>query len=195
MNAEEIIAILLQVGLITLFIGVFFFTYVSKIERDVTTKQIHYIVDSFTQDFGGLMPASVRASIASKMNSMSASNQDELDRKVQKNNDELKSKGIQVLILPVLLAAVVMFSYMVNNPIQSSTLYMVAASVIVVAITYTAFLHMVVNKYLCVDTNHIKLQIVEELQKYANMAPQVNIGALPAGDGALPEIPILPLLQ
>lgn len=187
MQTEEIIVTFFQIGLLTLFIGVFFFSYVSKVERDVTTHQINYIVDAFTKDLAGFVPSPVRRDLAARLSTLDAPDQAELDERVKENNAKLQEKGFQVLVIPVFLALIALCSYGLVRRIHGAMLYSVAASLVVVAITYMGFLGLVVNQYLAVDTNNIKKRIVEVLQTIASRAPQIDIAPTP--------FPFLPELQ
>ncbi len=181
-RSEDIIAMLLQVGLTALFLGFFFFTYVAKVEGDVTTAQINYIVDSFTKDVGSFLPPQSRPMVDGAIANMSVPDLSKEDELVGNNNQKLMDDGLQLLAIPCVISIIIFCAYFLVRPVRPSTLWLVLISLSAVAATYILFLNIVVKNYLTVDTNNIKKMIVEKLEKVATNAPSAP----------LPEIPSLP---
>ncbi len=163
-RAEDIIAMLLQVGLTAMFLGVFFFTYVAKVEGEVTTSQINYIVDSFTKDMGSFIPPQLMPMVDDAMATMQPPDMRKEDEMVMETNKKLMSEGFQLLAIPCVLCVMIFFAYMMVRPVRPTTLWLVFFSLAAVAVTYVLFLMLVVKQYLTVDTNKIKMMIVGKLE-------------------------------
>ncbi len=185
MKTEDIIGISLQIGLTALFLGVFFFTYVSKIEEDVTVNQLNYIVDTFTGEVSDYTPAPFKNELNKYLSAMKAPDLSAADEKVKKHNNALKMTGFQFLAIPAILAFVAAFVYYRNRRVNMDIIIMVGLSLLSVAIVQVLFLNLVVLNYLNVDTNKIRRVILHALLKRADdsLIPRMEIPDLPTING------------
>jgi uncharacterized membrane protein YraQ (UPF0718 family) len=101
-SPRDIANIILHVTLISAFIGIFFFTYASKVEEQIVKDQVNYIVKDFIGDSKNLLGPESEA-IKQMLNNIQAPDLEEEDKMVKEQNSKLFSHAMKILVVGVLI--------------------------------------------------------------------------------------------
>ena len=165
------INIIIHVGIMALFLTIFFFTIAQYFEKKIIEDQIDFVIDDFVGNSLKPIPKTKKDELKKKINN-AFNNQDlsKADDSVKKQNKKIYDKAwIFVGILLGIIFTIVLIcgfifkweSYYIKFLINSSLI-----SLIFVAITETLFMFLIAQNYLSADPNKIKLKIVETLAKH-----------------------------
>ena len=98
MLANVVIKILLNVVLISTFIGIFFFTYETKIEKDIVEIQSTEIIQDLVGDFKKVLPRDVMQAVYDFVSpKLVAPNLESEDEYVKQNNKALIKKATMIM--------------------------------------------------------------------------------------------------
>ncbi len=169
-SAFTVSNIIMHIILISIFIGIFFFTYGATVERDVIKSQVDYFVDDLLgvfKPFTSKLPDNVKEQIKSFNPTLDNSE----DIKAAKQNDETKKKAamgiIALLVVGLLIITIVMKRLdrqgMSKGKIWSKLLKQNLVIIIFVALTEFICINMFGRKYMSVDTNRIKKEVIDHL--------------------------------
>lgn len=157
--------LLLSVLFISLFICIFFFTYASRVERQIVIDQTNQIVDQFTDTIHEVTPQNeLLSDFVSKLDPGDLSTEDE---KVAQQNRALLQQatlwiGIFVVVLVILSAGIVWYWKLDWKKLLWTNLIILFC----VALTEFFFLGFIARNYISFDPNYIKFVVVSHLQKY-----------------------------
>lgn len=161
LNAEDIATIIVLVVLVAIFLTVFYFTYVSKVEDEIIRKQVAYLTNYFISDLK-LLPRedieSIRQSIPDNQNMA------EQDQAVKIHNKKVEEKAYTVL--GIFSAIGIGIAYYLSKKYGFSLLDVLKNNLLIlafVALTEFIFLNVFVRNYISVDVNAIKLFILDKL--------------------------------
>lgn len=162
--------IIIHVGLMALFLTIFFFTIAQYFEKRIIEKQIDFVIDDFVGDIFKTIPPDSKETIKNEIDHM-FDKQDfsKLDNDTNKNNDKIRTKawsfvsillGI-ILFVILIIGFIFKWKYYYIDFLFKSGLY----SLLFVAITETLFMFLIAQNYLSADPNKIKLNIIETFFK------------------------------
>lgn len=168
MLASVIIKILLNVVLISTFIGIFFFTYETKIEESIVEIQSKEIIQGLFGDFKKVLPPTAMQAvydiISPKLVAPDMSSEDDY---VKKSNKALIKKATKIMAsftiigLALLIGAAIIFKVPMKDIAISSV-----ATLVFVAIIEYIFLTFMVQHYKTIDANFVKYRILRTLANY-----------------------------
>jgi protein-S-isoprenylcysteine O-methyltransferase Ste14 len=168
MVIEDIVKILLSVIVISVFIGIFFFIYKIKVEKEIVTQQSAEIIKDFTQQFKTLLPSPVLRDVYNSIEpSLVAADLSELDEEVRASNEALVKKATRIIVIFVviglLLVALLCFIFRINprDMIISTTI-----TLLFVAIAEYIFVTYIVQNYSTIDSNFVRQKILNILANY-----------------------------
>jgi len=150
----------------SVFIPIFFFTYASKIERDVVVSQVNYIVDDILGDISRIAPQDKKQLLKSVANEIEAPILEDADRKVKQNNDELIHTAS--IILSVVFVAGMLISYIISRYYEhdyKSIFYenlILLAGIAVVEFVFATF---IATKYISGDPNYVRRSVLRSLKE------------------------------
>ena len=165
-----IIKTLIQVILISSFIGIFFFTYATKIEENIVKKQCAQIIQDLSDDMKTMVPANILEKVYTQIvPNIKAPDLSEQDADVKQKNDVLLKKVSKLVIMFIAsgLAIVIGLVWIFKIPL-GEILISSGTSVIFVAIVEYSFLTFFAQNYRTIDSNFVKMKIIETLIKNAN---------------------------
>lgn len=165
-NKEQTTDIILQVSFISIFIGIFFFTVVSKIEEGVVKNSVNDIVDSLLDDVSVIMPQS--SDLTHMVNNIKAPNMDDLDNQVKESNASLIKKA--TIFLTILACVGLGTSLYLSKIGNFSFMDHLKTNLIVIAfiaLTEFSFAYGIGGQYKVLDPNSVKLKIVRTLKEYS----------------------------
>lgn len=176
------IAIAIQVSLVFSFLTIFFFVYVTKIEKEEFKKQMNLVVDNIMDDVVNGMPNLLNSnSPLSKENTNILVNGiiDVMEEKITieakdsiqdiaKINSDVKSKAFSSLttvLLGVVIIAVIFLILGFCIPIKQNIKEALIA-VVFVGLTEFSFLTFIASKYISASPNKVKRNLGEAIQNW-----------------------------
>jgi hypothetical protein len=168
MLANTVIKILLNVVLISTFIGIFFFTYETKIEQDIVEIQSTDIIKDIS---GNLKTVLNHDDMEILYNNITpylvAPNLQTEDEYVKVTNKALLKKATKLMAyfcaisLTLLIISAIMFKVNMKDILISSIV-----TLVFVAIIEFIFLTFMVKNYKTIDANFVKFKIIQTLANY-----------------------------
>lgn len=176
LSKKEMSDIILHVIFITTFVAIFFFTYVTDVEKKLVNDQIVMLVHNMFYD-AGILDVNTKSQIKTLLENnqnLSVTNPDlsEEDEKTKKNNDKIYQNVIKILIISVITGLVMSYGlfYYDENPNKGNYMKIIKKNSVLlvsVAIIEYLFLHLVLSNYYYADPNFVKKQILLALQKHS----------------------------
>jgi tetrahydromethanopterin S-methyltransferase subunit G len=160
--------ILIHVGLMALFLTIFFFTIAQYFEKKIIEDQIDFVIDDFVGNSLNPLSNEKKNDLKKKIDN-AFDNEDftNADESVKKQNQKISNRawifvgvllGIIIFLVTILGFIYKWESYYLKFLFNSSLI-----SLIFVAITETLFMFLIAQNYLSADPNKIKLKIVDTL--------------------------------
>jgi hypothetical protein len=162
---ELAIKILINVLLISLFITVFFFTYAASIEKEVIINQMKFLSEHFSNGINLLGP-DLKDYIKSIINNIKTPDMNELDKKTIKNNKKILNTVIKVNILFTIIMCLFIFAILYKYNHKFDFAHVIKENFIIlifIAFTEFAFLSYFGARYISINPNEIKLNIIKQL--------------------------------
>lgn len=171
------ISIIIQVTLIFIFLTLFFFYYVTKIEQQEFQTQIDIVINELYNELKNsisIPPQSSKEELFVLFNGLldliqkQNSQNSEIYKKITEINNNTKKKAYKTLtytLLFVIILSFILYSlqFCLNFP------YYIKSGLIVVffvAIVEFVFLQLIAKKYISISPNNIKLSFANTLQKW-----------------------------
>lgn len=160
--------ILIHVGIMALFLTVFFFTIAQYFEKKIIEDQIDFVIDDFVGN--SLKPVSETTKNEIKHEINSAFDKQDLskaDENIKKENKKISKKAwiFVTTLLSIIFVIVIIFGfiykwerYYLKFLFNSSLI-----SLIFVALTETLFMFLIAQNYLSADPNQIKMKIIDTI--------------------------------
>ena len=165
-----IVNIIVHVSVMTIFLTIFFFTVASRQEKNITEKQINFLLnDSIKTDVSAL-PEDIKAKLKKKVDYSLNKNKDSLvkqDQEAANKNQELTDYMTNLIF--ILLASTVFFVFIAYYYFKwdiSKLHYIListAITLVFVALTETIFLFLIPSNYLAIDPNKVKYKIINKI--------------------------------
>lgn len=167
-NYLQIIAnVIIQFLFVIIFLNIFFFTYVIKIERDIISKQTTDIITNIIDEIKIIVPQSIIDSLKKYIHTIPDVNIDETQ--IKQNNSSCYKKGLCIIIIISLICMALIFLLWKKFNINIKYLLLDGIiSLIFVIITEIFFLHCIVKNFILGDSNSIKKGIFMGIQKFCN---------------------------
>jgi hypothetical protein len=168
-NKPEIATkILINVMLITLFIGSFFILYGSYFGKLIIDHQMTFLCNNISNSLK-FFGKNISQSMVSQFKKINLPDLNEEDEIAKHNNKDLHKLVIYVsIILCILVITLVYFinkyypdSYDLSQIVSDNILIL-----IFVGLTYYFFIQLFASKYISVDPNKIKLKLLKSFKKY-----------------------------
>ena len=168
MNKKDIILIILNIVFISVFIGIFFFTYASKVEGVILQKQIDFLVQDFVGKEVSLLPKDVLINIRDTLKNTKLPDMSDADNKVAQNNKDLINKSIIAFSIIFIIGIAICIYLYINSDITMSEIIWILINafimLFVVGITEYVFLNYIAKNYYSIETNTIKRDIIDILK-------------------------------
>jgi hypothetical protein len=168
MLANVVIKILLNVVLISTFIGIFFFTYETKIEKDIVEIQSTEIIQDLVGDFKKVLPRDLMQAVYDFVSpKLVAPNLESEDEYVKQNNKALIKKATMIMttfsVVGVTLLLIAAFIFKVD---MKEIAIHSAITLVFVGIAEFIFLTFMVKHYKTIDANFVKYKVLQTLANY-----------------------------
>jgi hypothetical protein len=173
------INIIVSVVLISTFIPVFFFTYVSSVEKKIVKKQLENIVDELMSEVNMFLNDEQRELMKVMLNSMEMKDLSKEDKMVEENNNKLKKKSAMFFAVLIAIASMIVgYLYFENGLTKDLTkdrkedlsVFMkeiIGLNIVMlgaVALSYFLFIRLVVSNYGIVDSIFIKHVMLKRMK-------------------------------
>jgi hypothetical protein len=162
-DSHMIISILSSVGIVIMFLGVFFFTYASIIEQDIVKINVNIIVEDLLDVISPILDTNTKKNIVS---SLTYPNMEDADNYVLTNNNNVTSDAVNKLI--IITVIMVGLSIVISYYTKNNYLHIIGLNLIIlvfIGLTEYVFLHMIVKKFIAADTNYVKALILKKINK------------------------------
>jgi len=168
-NKPELVSkVLINVLFISVFIGVFFFTYGSYIEKKIVKEQMIFLSKDI-QNLFSLFGKNVNNAITTKLNELELPDLSHEDNKAKQNNIEIKKKAFMFLSLFSLFVAFLVYfiytkygnnTYELNKIISENIIILFA-----IAITEFVFLTYFGARFISINPSVVKLTLLKLLRE------------------------------
>lgn len=162
LTAQKISDITMSVIFMTSFLTIFYFAYVVKIENDIVKEQIDFLTKNFVSEIS--IFDNVTDKLKDGFDSLKPPNLSKQNKEVADSNKKIYDNVIKyVAIVNVLGLASI---YYLSKKYNFNMFNMVKHNIIVlcfIALTEYSFLNFYVKKFISVDTNHIKYNILNKI--------------------------------
>uniref|UniRef100_A0A6C0LDY4 Uncharacterized protein n=1 Tax=viral metagenome TaxID=1070528 RepID=A0A6C0LDY4_9ZZZZ len=160
--------ILIHVGVMALFLTVFFFTIAQYFEKKIIEDQIDFVIDDFVGNSLKPVPETTKNEIKNEINSaFDKQDLSKADESVIKENKEVSKKAwiFVSTLLSIIFVIVVIFGlkYKWERYYLKFLFNSALISLIFVAITETLFMFLIAQNYLSADPNQIKMKIIDTI--------------------------------
>jgi hypothetical protein len=155
MDYKLLTQIVLNVTLISVFIGVFFFTYGKQVEKKIITEQTGYIATSLAEDLGFYLNESTKNQIKSSIVTPVEGLEEE-DKKVQDSNNVLQNKAILALGILFLIGFSIVIFLREKKLTGEPVIYEGFIILLFVGFTEFIFFNLIARKYRVADPNFVK---------------------------------------
>tara|TARA_B100001093_G_C26856077_1_gene1027476 strand:+ start:3989 stop:4573 length:585 start_codon:yes stop_codon:yes gene_type:complete len=162
--------IIIHVGVMALFLTIFFFTIAVYFEKKIVEKQVDFVIEDFIGNLLKPLSDSDKEKVQNEiLSSLEGTDYTEMDNSVDEQNNKIIRKawtfvgilvGIIIFII-ILLGFYFKWNFYFIKFLGLSSLY----TLIFVGITETLFLFLIAQNYLSADPMKIKLNLFETLYK------------------------------
>ena len=162
------INIIIHVGIMALFLTVFFFTIAQYFEKKIIEDQIDFVIDDFVGNSLKPVPGTTKTEIKNEINSaFDKQDLSKADESVRKENKKISTKAwiFVGILLSIIFVIVVIFGfkYRWERYYLKFLFNSALISLIFVAITETLFMFLIARNYLSADPNQIKMKIIDTI--------------------------------
>lgn len=170
----DVANVIMNVVLISAFIGIFFFTYGSHLEKMVFKTQIDYLFDDLLGSVKTFVPEVSKLKPA--IDNIKMPDMSEIDRKVKENNKQVKmkaAKAISALVVVGLLSVVLIGYFGKLGDVSKAQFFKTlliydSIALLFVGLTEFTFATQFATKFMALDVNHVKKEVVDKLIEIRN---------------------------
>lgn len=169
-SKKDLLSIILNICIISSFIGIFFFTFGVQYEKKIVNKQIKYLVNDLTSDILCLLPKNVITDLKDQLNNYKLPDTTNIDKIVSKSNNKLKKKALTIIaiLLSFCFIVTIYLRSKYDNELTKEVIYDVFKETFiiltVVALTEFSFLTLIGGNYMSVDPYDVKNNIISIIQ-------------------------------
>jgi len=162
MEYRQICQIILNVTIISSFIGIFFFTYAATVEKEILEDQSKYIAETMADNVKIFLPENVKQEIANDLQEPDLSKE---DKDAEESNKELRNKAL--VVLGILFIVGILATFVVSK-IGNIGFHVVKEAIIIllfVALTEFLFLNIITRNYKVADPNFVTSEMLKSVRK------------------------------
>lgn len=162
MEYKQICQIILNVTIISSFIGIFFFTYASTVEKQILEDQSKYIAETMADNVKNFIPGDVKQDIVKTLNKPDLSQQ---DKDAEDSNKKLRKKAL--IVLGTLFIVGIIATFVVSK-IGNIGFHIVKEAIVIlffVALTEFLFLNIITRNYKVADPNFVTSEMLKSVRK------------------------------
>jgi len=167
-DIHMIASIISSVGLIFLFLGVFFFSYAAGIEQEIVGININIVTSDILNI---IVPTLTPQQKANFITSLTYPDMAKEDAHVATSNNELVASALK--ILGIISVACIVFSFIICYFNGIKFFNILGLNLIVlcfVGLTEFSFLHLLPKKFIAADTNFVRFVALTNLKEKLNLS-------------------------
>lgn len=165
-NEKFLLNVLLSVGLLSIFICVFFFTYAKNMEEKIVINQTKNLVDDLTTDILTFKPIKDKLKMVVKY--FEPPDMSEQDKKVHDNNLQLLQKVVHIIVIfAIIVFTFVIFSIYIYDLSYYEIFWPNIIILIFVGLTEIFFITFIAPNFISFDPNFAKKSILNVLKEFA----------------------------
>jgi len=163
--------LLVGTTLFSLFLGIFYFTYASKIENDILSIQIKNLIDNLTGDLNNLnLDENTKNQLKDAINIKNKPDLSDEDKNVKDTNKKIIIKTSKIFGSFLFISTfIIILLYFTTKIDIKSILITNIILLIFVAIAEVLFLNLVAKNYRSLDPNVVKQNIVKQILNLKNI--------------------------
>lgn len=162
-DLHMISTIITSVGMIMLFLGIFFFGYASSVEQDIVKINTDIVTTDLLNIIEPLLDKSTKSNLLVNLEYPDMSKEDE---EVLIINKDLVMTASTYLVIIFIVSVLIGFilAYLSGNNIWE-ILGMNAIILVCVGLTEFSFLHLITQKFISADTNFIRYTLLMKMKE------------------------------
>ena len=162
---EKAANVLLSIVFMCAFLGIFFFTYAARIERNIVKNQSERIIADLTQDLSALLTQDQLVDLKTVASPYIVSpNLSQEDEEVKESNKNLmKQATIAITVFVVVGLCTVFMLTRIGDVSLKSIFIRNLITLVFIAITEFCFLTYFVQNYVTIDSNFVKYKVLTTL--------------------------------
>lgn len=162
LTPSGIVNIMIGVLFFSIFIGIFYFTYAAMIEKTVVKTQVVNAITTLLHDSQFIKYD--RAKMKAVLNSMSPPDLSKEDKEVEAKNAKIvKSTIILFSVFAAVVSIIILILYKIYKFDFKPILIVNVILLVFVAITEVFFLNVIASKYMSLDPNVVKKEVISKL--------------------------------
>lgn len=161
MDYKQLCQIILNVTIISSFIGIFFFTYAATVEKQILEDQSKYISETMADKVKFFLPDNIKKEIANDLQEPDLSKE---DKDAEESNKKLRNKALVVLGI---LFIVGILATLTVSKIGNIGFHIVKEAIIIllfVALTEFLFLNIITRNYKVADPNFVTKEMLKSIR-------------------------------
>jgi len=162
---EILINVLINIGLISTFIAIFFFTYGSIVEQDIIIKQAELITTDLISSIKPFMSKNDRQVFK---NNLIVPDMSEEDNHNENNNNILKNSAYNniIFIYSVCILSALLLAIYFIKPKHNYIFTMIINIILLIAVGFTefTFLQFILVNYIIGDPNYVKYKLATSIR-------------------------------
>lgn len=175
------VSLFLQISLVSAFLGVFYFTYVDKIEREIIIGQVSSVVSDFTSTASFLMSPLAKQSAREYFSKLVPVDMSEQDAAAEKKNGWLEKQAF-ILLGTLILCGILFFIghaiFVYKSGYIRESAYVLIESLIMltcIGVTEFCFLTVISRNFFIADPNVIKKEVVDKLIEFQTSYKKTHV--------------------
>ena len=162
-DSHMIISILSSVGIVMMFLGIFFFTYASIVEQEIVAINANIIIEDLLDTIAPILDSNTKINI---VKSLKYPDMEEADKNVAKNNNNVMTDSI--IKLSIISSVMIILSIGLAYYTKNNYLYILGLNLIIlifIGLTEYIFLNIIIKKFIAADTNYVRYLILKNLDE------------------------------
>jgi hypothetical protein len=172
---KDIANIIINIVFVAAFIGIFFFTWGSYIEKNVVQEQVNNVMISLFGDIKNVLPAEYTKMIRFVVADLTAPDMSKEDAAVADSNKKLMMKAFALIVFVLIIGMSIALYLSKKNDFQlvdNSLLYGIIGQnlfiLLFIALTEFSFLTFLARNFRSADPNVIRRAIINSLSNFAS---------------------------
>ena len=157
-------SVLFNTLLLITFITIFFFSYVSKVEKQIVDTQVTSLIQDLNREMSIVLSAEEEQKLRAYVSTLKVDTSS--DKDVEANNAEIRRKTYRILGIILAIGGVLLITSIVAFKVDVKELFITGGvSLLAVAFTEFIFATFFAKNYKTLDENYVKLAIINALQE------------------------------
>ena len=165
---ENGVSILINVLFIVIFLTIFFFTFISRLEKEIVETQLKYLVDN-SFNFIQFFPQDIKNTLKTALDTFDLSGNAELDNMVIANNKKiLKQAIIFVIFFSIVISLIIGIIFFAQKDNKDFSFIKLGGTNIIllfgVIFIEFMFARFITTEYLSIRPDKIKLELLKKIK-------------------------------